>query len=262
MEFDIPKAGAWRTISMTTRDFPGKPGDTIFAQMALMDWGFGTYRVDVDYFKVDIVGPADVEPDLGEPLPYHPPIPDPESFGVSLQSVESAVIDVSRPGVHLENNTAPSDADSPRILTVGESKWVILRWEVDAFWGRRVVDGGLLELTTHEVIRGTGLPEDSGLVRVVEILGGNHEWTHETVTLESLTRGLPIDEVFNPQMIIDWAVTASSSKKTWFTIPRPVLQRLVDGRTLGFAIRPLDRVDASFFAEGGEAPRLLFNIQE
>jgi hypothetical protein len=43
-----------------------------------------------------------------------------------------------------------------------------------------------------------------------------------------------------------------------------VLQRLLDGRTLGLAIRPLGPVDASFYASefenGRLAPRLHFNL--
>ncbi len=56
------------------------PGDTVFAQMALMDWGHDVYRVDVDYFKVDVVEAARAGPDLGEAVPYHPPVPDPAGF--------------------------------------------------------------------------------------------------------------------------------------------------------------------------------------
>ena len=55
MEYDIPDTTNWHTISMTTRNFDAKPGDRIFGQMALMDWGLGKYRVDVDYVNVDTV---------------------------------------------------------------------------------------------------------------------------------------------------------------------------------------------------------------
>ena len=65
MEFDIPDSETWHTISMTTRDFPAVPGDTVFGQMALIDWGLEKYRVDVDYFKVDIVDVARAGPDNG-----------------------------------------------------------------------------------------------------------------------------------------------------------------------------------------------------
>ena len=82
MEYDLAEAGTWYTISMTTRGFEAGPGDTVNAQMALMDWGLGRYRVDVDYFKVDVVDAAKAGPDLGAPIPYHPPVADPASFAV------------------------------------------------------------------------------------------------------------------------------------------------------------------------------------
>ena len=69
MEFDIPDSDTWHTISMTTRDFPAVPGDTVFAQMALIDWGLEKYQVDVDYFKADIVDVTRAGPDKGAARP-------------------------------------------------------------------------------------------------------------------------------------------------------------------------------------------------
>jgi len=262
MEFDLPEAEKWHTISMTTRDFPGEPGDTVFAQMALMDWGLGRYRVDVDHFKVDLVNTDRVGPDVGEPLPYHPPIPELGAFGFSIPVAASAVVDIAQPDASLGADSDLESADQPHFLSLGGTRWVILRWDVDAFWGRRVAGPGLLELTTHSLIRNDDEEKDSGLVRVVEILAGDPAWLGDKVTLESLTGGEALDEVVNPQMIIDWPVTETAGAKTWFTISRPVLQRLIQRRTLGLAIRPLGSINASFFAENGGAPRLLFNIQE
>jgi hypothetical protein len=49
------------------------------------------------------------------------------------------------------------------------------------------------------------------------------------------------------------------------TISRPVLQRLLDGRTNGIALKPLGAIVASFFASEHEngrlAARLLFNAR-
>jgi hypothetical protein len=45
-------------------------------------------------------------------------------------------------------------------------------------------------------------------------------------------------------------------------ISRPVLQRLLDGRTLGLAVTPLGPIAASFRCCGTDAPRLLFNLEE
>jgi hypothetical protein len=262
MEFDIPEAESWHTISMTTRGFPVQPGDTVNAQMALMDWGQGRYRVDVDYLKVDVVKAAGAGPDLGEPLPYHPPIPDRSTFGHTTPVAESAVIDLANPDANLGGWSVLESGSRRRLLTVSGTTWVILRWDLGAIAGRRVADGGLLELTTHSVQRDTEETKDFGLVRVVEILGGDPAWMRDTVTVDSLLQGEALDEVFNPQMIIDWPVNEAAGGKTWFTISRPVLQRLIDGRTLGIAVRALGSINASFSIREDDAPQLLFNIEQ
>jgi hypothetical protein len=262
MEFDIPEAGTWHTISMTTREFPVQPGDAVRAQMALMDWGRGRYRVDVDYFKVDVVEVAQGGPDLGERVPYHPPVPDAGTFEHAIPVAESAVIDVANPEVNLGGWSVLEGGSRRRVLTVNGTTWVILRWDLEAFAGRRVADHGLLVLTTHSVQRDAREMKDFGLVRVVEILGGDPAWRRRTVTTDSLLRGEARDEVFNPQMIIDWPVTEITGAKTFFTISKPVLQRLIDGRTLGIAITPLGSINASFSTRDVGEPRLLFNIEE
>ena len=56
--------------------------------------------------------------------------------------------------------------------------------------------------------------------------------------------------------------TETAGAKTWFTITRPVLQRLIDGRTLGIAVTPLGSINASFSTRETDVPRLLLNIKE
>jgi len=262
MEFDIPEAATWYTISMTTRGFPVEPGDTVFAQMALMDWGLGRYRVDVDNFKVEMVEVERARPDLGEPLPYHPPIPDLGTFMHAVPAAESAVIDVANPDVNLGGWSVLGGGSRRSLLTVGGTTWVILRWDLEVFAGRRVAENGLLELTTHSVQRNEEEMKDFGIVRVVEILGGDPSWLRDTVTVGGLLQGEPLEDVFNPQMIIDWPVGEAAGAKTWFTISRPVLQRLIDGRTLGIAVTPLGSINASFSTQKTDEPRLLFNIEQ
>jgi hypothetical protein len=265
MEFDIPEAGSWHTISMTTHGFHAQPGDTVFGQLALMDWGLERYRVDIDYFKADLVDAARVGPDEGEQVPYHPPIPDAGSFRHRVQVAEDAVIDLENPDVNLNNWSVIEGAGPKRVLTVGGTLWVILRFDLSAFAGRRVTRHGLLELTTHSVLRTTDDLKDFGQVRVSEILGGDPGWRRETVTANGLRRGEPLERVFNGQMIIDWPVAEGDGRKTWFTISRPVIQRMIDGRTLGLAIKPLGSINASFDAMGNTASqqgRLLFDLAE
>jgi hypothetical protein len=103
MEFDIPDTANWHTFSMTTRGFAAAPGDTVNAQMALMDWGLGQYRLDVDYIRVDIVKVASAGPDKGEPVPYHPPVADPAGFAHAVKAAQSGTIDLDNPDVNLGN---------------------------------------------------------------------------------------------------------------------------------------------------------------
>jgi hypothetical protein len=261
MEFDLGETGTWHTISMTTRGFDAGPGDTVFGQMALMDWGRDRYRVDVDDFRVSVVEVAAAPPDVGEAVPYHPPIPDPSTFAHALRAA-AAVVDRANPDVSLHGWGVETAGSRRRLLTVSGSQMVILRFDLEAFAGRIVAGHGLLELTTHSVLRAPTDLEEFGKVRVVEILGGDPAWSPRTVTLESLSGGASLDEVLNSQMIIDGAVEEAPGARTHFTISRPVLQRLVDGRTRGLGIRPLGAVVASFEAGGDAVPRLLFNVED
>jgi len=248
MEFDIPDTTNWHTISMTTSDFDARPGDRVSGQLALMDWGLGKYRVDVDYVKVDIVDVASAGPDKGVPLPYHPPIPDPAAFMHTIAVEADSMIDTRYPEMNFNDWYAAEKGEKVNLLTVGATQFAILRWDLSAFAGRKVSGGGLLELTTYSVQRNARDIKDFGMIRVVEILGGDPGWEQETVTHNSLCQGSPLDEVFNSQMIIDTKVDETQSGKTRITISRPVLQRLIDGRTKGLAIRPLGALNASFYA--------------
>jgi hypothetical protein len=264
MEYDIPDTARWHTISMTTRDFDGGPGDTVCGQLALMDWGQGRYEVAIDHFKVDVVDVAEAGPDLGEPLPYRPAIPDPGGFGHAAPAAQAAVVDLQHPDVNLAGWGIAGADRRERLLTVSGTQWVVLRFDLRSFAGRPVARAGLLELTTHSVLRAPTDLEEFGEIRVVEILGGDPAWREESVTLDGLRQGRPLDEVFNSQMVIDVPVAETGGATTHVTISRPVLQRLVDGRTLGITLRPLGAIVASF--ERGTAntaaPRLLFDVED
>ncbi len=76
------------------------------AQMALMDWGLEKYRVDVDYFKVDVVDAATAGPDLGEPLPYLPPIPAPGTLRERVPVAQDSMIELRYPEVTSTSGTS------------------------------------------------------------------------------------------------------------------------------------------------------------
>lgn len=267
MEFDIPDTTNWHTFSMTTHGFDAKPGDTIFAHLALMDWGLEKYRLDIDYIKVDLVDAASAGPDLGEAIPYHPPITDPKSFKQKIQVAADSSIDIENTDVKM-NDWYVQGADGKRLnlLTVDGTHYVILRWDLSQFAGQKVVGHGLLELTTHSVEQKAERLKDFGIVRVVEILGGDPNWDQTTVTTDSFCHYEPLNRVLNTQMIIDWPITEGDGGKTFLTIGHPVLQRLIDGKTLGIAIKPLGALNASFYSmeddSGKNSAQLYFNIEK
>jgi hypothetical protein len=266
MEFDIPDTTNWHTISMTTHDFDAKPGDMVFGQLALMDWGLGKYRVDVNYMKVDIVNAASAGPDKGIQVPYHPPIPDPNTFSYKVKVANDCIIDSQYPDMNF-NNWCMQDVNTKvNLLTAGGTQFVILRWDLSAFAGEKVEGSGLLELTTHSVQRSCEKIKDFGLIRVVEILAGDPNWNQKTVTFNNLCRGQAIDNVLNTQMIINVEVNEAPGGKTLITISNPVLQRMIDGKTKGLAVRPLGAINASFYAIENPneklCPHLLFYLQK
>src|SRR6266487_6315510 len=139
MEYDIPDTTNWHVISMTTHGFDGRPGDTVFGHMALMDWGLEKYRVDVDYIKVDMVDPVTAGPDKGDPIPYHPPVADPKGFSQKIPVVADSSIDIENTDVN-SNDWYVQDATGKKInlLTVDETHYVILRWDLRKFVGKKV----------------------------------------------------------------------------------------------------------------------------
>ena len=266
MEYDIADTTNWHVISMTTRGFDARPGDTVFAHMALMDWGLEKYRVDVDYIKVDIVDPATAGPDKGDPIPYHPPVASPAKFSEHVKVAQDSMIDLADTDVN-ENDWSVEDKTRGRVnlLGVDETHHAILRWDLSRFAGRKVDGHGLLELTTYSVQRKAGHVKDFGLLRVVEILGGDPSWDQKTLTTDSFCRYEPLNRVLNTQMIIDWPVSPGDGAKTYLTISKTVLQRMIDGKTQGIAIKALGALDASFYSMENEAgkysPVLYFNLQ-
>jgi hypothetical protein len=248
MEFDIPDTANWHTISMTTRNFDARPGDTVNGQLALMDWGLEKYRVLLDYFRVDIVNTDSAGPDLGVQVPYHPPVPDRRVFAHHELVVQDAVIDREYPDSNFNNWSGFDETGQTTLLTVSGTQFVILRWDLSAFAGRKVAGSGLLELTTYELERSPEKVKDFGMVRITEILGGDPRWDQTNATWNSLSRGEPMNRVLNDQMIVDVDVASRKQSATLATISQPVLQRMIDGKTLGIGIKPLGAVQASFYA--------------
>jgi hypothetical protein len=267
MEYDIPTANTWYTFSLTTNHFDAVPGDTVIAHLALMDWGLEKYQLDIDYIKVDVVNVGNVGPDKGEAVPYHPPVADYKKFHQVVPVAQDSMIDLENTEVNLNDWQAQDGTGKVvNVLTVDGSHYVILRWDLRGFGGSKVADHGLLELTTWALQLKAHALKDFGLVRVVEILGGDPNWDQRTVTTDSFCHYERLDRVLNTQMIIDWPITAGDGGKTYLTIGKPVLQRMIDGKTLGIAIKPLGAISASFYSMenevGKNAARLYFDLQK
>jgi len=274
MEFDIPDTSGWHTISMTTKNFDAIPGDKVYVQLGLTDCGLERVHVDVDYYRADIVNVGLAGPDKGEPLPYHPPVPNPNTFSQHCDVTHDSVINSDFPDVNFNDWHAEGPNGTVQLLTVNSVQWAVLRWDLRQYERLKAVGAGLLEFTTYSVPKGgkfiehygQDLGEEFGKIRVFEIIGGDSEWDQETVTYNSLMQGHVLSDVFNSQMIFDAEVSDEPGSKNFITISRPVLQRLLEGKTKGLLICPLGALVASFYASenktNNNGPRLHFNTRQ
>jgi hypothetical protein len=266
MEFDIPDTTNWHTISMTTSNFEVQMGDSINSHLALMDWGLQKYRVDFDYFKVDVVKRTPTTKDLGNPMPYHPPLAFPSSFKHSVAVSQDASIDTKYTDRNF-NSWQAKDAKGKQqdLLTVSDTRIIIMRWDLGEYKGKKVLRSGLLELSPYAVQRSPDFFKDFGMVRIAEILQGDAGWDEKTITFDKLKGSLPVEQVINTQMIIDDSITWNKDGKVLFTISQPVLQRLIEGKTKGLAIKPLGAVNALIYSRNNRdaklSPRLYFDVE-
>jgi len=262
MEFDISEADRWHTVSLTTDELDIRPGDIITVHIALMDWGPFVYELDVDYVKADVVKASQTEPDFGEQIVYPPPVPQPEEFDYAIPAAETGMVDTYYPNLNLSGWLA---GDEP-ILTTDNNKIILLRWDLEEFNGETADAYGMLQLIPFSFYKTTGTDEiEFDQIRLVEILGGDENWKREEVTLHNFLMDEPIEEALNTQMIIDIDIPNVKEEPRSIHIPRPVIQRMLDGRTKGIALYPLGALHASFYT-GGELddpkrPRLYFNLR-
>ncbi len=265
MEYDIADTTEWHTISMTTHGFDAANGDTVYGQLALMDWGLQKYRVDIEYFKVDVVRHDTVGPDLGDPIPYRPPIPASSAFNTHLPVIGDCTMDQEYPSRNFNDWSVENDTSGTTLLSAGSRQFIVLRWDPRLLTQRQVKGSGVLELITYALEQKSGREQDFGLMRIVEVIGGTPFWKEETVTLDNLSQGAPLSRVLNSQMIVDINVAKERGEKNFAVIPEVVLKRLVAGRTLGLALLPLGAIHASFYArenaQGAFAPLLHLNLE-
>jgi hypothetical protein len=274
MEFDIPDTSEWHTISMTTKKFDAVPGDTVYVQLCVTDYGLGKYYVDLDYYRADILDVHLAGPDKGELVPYHPPVPDIGIFSNHLVVTHDCLINSDFPDVNFNNWHVKEQNGDARILTVNANQWAIVRWNFEKYKNEKVDGPGLLELTTQSVPIGgnyiEAFGEDFGIefgkIRVIEVIGGDPQWDQNKVTYNNFMQGNIYSDVFNTQMIYDTEISDKPGSKNFIIISKPVLQRILDGKTKGLLIRPLGALDASFYASENQpennGPKLHFNIEK
>jgi hypothetical protein len=271
-EYDLASTSDWHTISFTTAPFDAGPGDTVFVQLGVTDWGPDQYHLDIDYYRAEVVRRDSAAPDLGEPLIYHPPVPPLDRFAHHLLATHDSVINADFPDVNFNDWHVVDSAGTTPVLTVAARQWPILRWDFERFRGQQVDGLGVLELTTHSVPKGgkyidhygEDLGIEFGKVRVIEILGGDAGWDQTTVTYSSLMQGATVADVFNSQMIYDIELSDQPGSTTTVTLSRPVMQRLLDGRTKGLVLWPLGALTPSIYAteaEGDRGPTLHFSTK-
>ncbi len=268
MEYDLQDTNKWHTISMTTKRFDAVPGDQVFVQFAATDFGPDRYQIDIDYYRADIVKVNEAGPDKGPLVPYHPPVTDITAFKNHLKVNHDCMIHSDFPDVNFNNWTSRESEININTLTVHANQWIILRWDLKDFKNTVPFGSGLLELTTHSLSKGgnyvSSLGEDYGIefgkIRIYEILGGDPAWDQQSVTYHSLLGSQTPDETFNAQMVFDADVNEIKNGKTYITLSKYVMQRLLDGTTKGLLIKPLGAVDATFFSsESDKGPILHFN---
>jgi hypothetical protein len=272
MEYDIPDTTDWHVISMTTKKFDAHPGDTVYVQMCVTDYGIGKYYVDIDYYRADIVNVNTTGPDKGDLVPYHPPIPDVNTFSNHLGVDQDCIINSDFPDVNFNDwHVKEKDGDA-RILTVNINQWAILKWNLEKYKNLKADGPAILEITTQSVPKGGGyiktFGEDFGIefgkVKVIEIFGGDSAWDQNNVTYNNFIKGKAYKDVFNEQTIYDVDLSEAPGSKSFITISQPVFQRMLDGKTKGLLIRQLGAMDASIYAsenQGNNGPKLHFNIK-
>lgn len=262
-EFDLEKANEWFTISMVTSGFNFNPGKPLMTQISLMDWGNEIYELYIDYVQVDLVKIGEEYEQFGVPLTYRPPIKDASYYSEEIIPNKNAIIDAYLADESLHPWMNKNEIKKFPVLQVDQSKTILLKWDFSNYKGKQIAEAGQLEISTNSLYTRKDNPKDFGEIRFSEILAVTDEWNEETITYNSFRGNKKFHEVVVSQCLIDSEVNGEKNGKTIVTISKPVLQRLVDGRSAGIAILPLGLISATFYDRNTKefAPRLRFNIK-
>jgi len=251
MEYDIPDTD-WHEISFTTDGFDAEAGDRVYAQMALMDWGRENYQVEIDWYRVSVVDPDTAGPDKGNPIPYRPAIAPLDSFTTKVSVEQDAVIDSAWPRVAVSDWRR--EGEGTPLLSVSGSQTSVLTFDLSDYAGKSADGWGVLAIRTDTVFRAQTDLEEFGELRVKEVFALPEEWQRDSVTWHRV-----MDQsgpVFNDQMMVDTEPALEEGAVTLIPVSPPVLQRLIDGRTKGFAIEAQGAISATFHSSKAGAKEL------
>lgn len=264
-EFDIPDTG-WHVISFTDKTFDATPEDEVFAQMALMDAGRQRHRIEIATFKVSVVDSATAPPDVGEPMPYRPPLP--VAYANRVAVAQDAIIDSAWPDVNLRDWTELNPDEGTlgvKVLSVSGTQIGILSFDLSRFKGRRADGWGVLELTTSSAQWAPTNLEEFGYLRTVEIKDTAPDFVRDKITWNGLFGGGPELDVLNGQLIYDIPPALERAGRTRIAINPAVMGRLLSGETKGLAIYPQGALNASFASsqapDQNARPTLSFNVK-
>lgn len=262
MEFDIPDTTRWRTIHFTTDGFDARPGDTVNAQVAIIDWGRQTYRTAVDSFAVEVVDATEAGTASNRAVPYPLPIRDPDTLTHHVPAAQAGLVNRQFPETRLSDWRTTTDSGTVPTWTVTTDQYLLLRWDRAQLPNKPIEGPGILELTRQSVQTADTAPEELGQVRLVEITGGSSAWVDSTVTSARFAQGQPLHDVLNPQPIVDREVSGPAGESVRIPLSEPVLHRLTSGEAKGLALRPLGPVSASFYAGETFSPVLHFDVED
>ncbi len=258
-EYDLPD-NEWHTLSLTTRNFEIDLDGKLYIQFSLMDWGLDQYELEVDYLKVDLVKTNEIQPDLGIPLQYRPELPDLAAMQ-QLPVKQDVLISSAIPWLNHRLWSVQENGKTTRVLTINPSQIALLDFEFQNFRGRESDGMGVLEITVQNIQKLDTAIYEFGMIRVSEILR-NKSWQEEFITFETFLEGKNLDQAINSQMIIDKDLDKNPGEKIYATISKPVMDRLLSGKSGGLAIRALGAVSFTFYdQETGKGAKLYYQLK-
>lgn len=217
-------------------------------QISLMDWGISSiYTLEVDYIKVDLVNKNQAHPAFGLPLIYRPPIEASDAFDKVYVATKNVSLDSLWPDLNM--NSLLNAEDSTKLLHLNTSGFTLLAWDFSSLSAHEIatVGSGQLEIYTHQISLLADSPKDFGELRICEIYGDMQDWDADSFCYNQFVGDNKLENKINTQTIIDTKMQAKKGAKTVVTISKPVMDRLLSGKTKGLAIMPLGYISASFY---------------